>query len=94
MPDLAKDYLSMSKDPHFDIAFKGGRVDGHYQYGLCNGSLDGEVVRGGHDGAGLEIRFSFEGMDEMDEESGYGEGVFSDDDRTLTGKLHYHMSDD
>lgn len=31
--------------------------------------------------------------DEMEEENGYGGAVFSEDDKTLTGKLHVHMGD-
>jgi hypothetical protein len=92
MPDLTEDYLLESKNPHFNLTFKGKRVDGHFQYGLCEGELDGEVVE--KDGNSLEIRFSFEGLDEMDEGNGYGEAVFSEDNKTLTGKLHYHHADD
>lgn len=94
MPDLSEDYLSESKDPHLRLTFyRRGRVSGHYQYGLCQGELDGEVVVES-EGKPLEIRFSFEGSDEMDEVNGYGEAVISDDNKTLTGKLHYHLGDD
>lgn len=91
MPDLTEDYLSESKDPHMRLAFRGKRVSGHFEYGLSNGELDGEVIES--EGRPLEIRFSFEGFDEMDEENGYGEAVLSDDNKTLTGKLHYHLGD-
>lgn len=94
MPDLTEDYLSESKDPHLRLAFsRRGMVSGHYQYGLCQGELDGEVVVGG-EGDPVEIRFSFEGLDEMEQVNGYGVAVFSDDDKALTGKLHYHLGDD
>lgn len=94
MPDLSEDYLSQSKDPHIMItAYKRGRVSGHYQYGLCEGELDGEVVAES-EGKPLEIRFSFEGSDEMEQVNGYGVATLSDDNKTLTGKLHYHMGDD
>lgn len=94
MPDLDEDYLMESKNPHLNLTFRGRSVSGHYEYGLCQGELDGEVIEKGEDGKGLEIRFSFEGSDEMDEVNGYGEAVFSDDNKTLIGKFHYHFGDD
>ncbi len=94
MPDFDDDYLSES-DPHFELNFRGKLVDGHFQYGLCNGDLDGEVITS--EGRPVEIRFSFEGLDEGDSwprsENGYGEAVLSDDNKTLTGKLHIHLGD-
>src|SRR5260370_40354954 len=92
MPDLSEDYLAYSKNPHMRLSFRGERVSGHYEYGLCNGELDGEVIKSV--GRPLEIRFSFEGLDEMEQVNGYGEATISDDDKTLTGKLHYHLGDD
>jgi len=95
MPDFADDYLSESKDPHIRLALRGKRVTGHYEYGLCNGEIDGEVIE--NEGGTLEIRFSFEGLDTGDAtprpENGYGDAFFSEDDKTLTGKLHVHMGD-
>ena len=94
MPDLTEDYLSESKDPHIKITvYKRGDVSGRYQYGLCEGEIDGEVVAG-TEGKPPGIRFSFEGLDEMEQVSGYGVATLSDDNKTLTGKLHYHMGDD
>ena len=92
MPDLTDDYLAESKDPHMRLTFSGKNVSGHFEYGLSNGELDGEVIES--EGRPLEIRFSFEGSDEMDEANGYGVAVLSDDNKTLTGKLHYHLGDD
>jgi hypothetical protein len=93
MPDLTEDYLAESKDPHMVLTFRGRgkNVRGHFEYGLSDGELDGEVIQ--VEGRPLEIRFSFEGSDEMDEVNGYGEAVLSDDNKTLTGKLHYHLGD-
>jgi hypothetical protein len=91
MPDLTEDYLSESKDPHMRLTFRGKNITGHYEYGLSNGQLDGEVIE--TEGRPLEIRFSFEGFDEMEEDHGYGEVVLSDDDKTLSGKLHCHLGD-
>ena len=94
MPDLTEDYLSESKDPHLRLDFhRRGNVSGHYEYGLCQGELDGEVVVES-EGKPMEIRFSFEGSDEMEQVNGYGVAVLSEDDKTLTGKLHYHLGDD
>ncbi len=94
MPDLTEDYLAESKDPHMRLTFsRRGRVSGHYQYGLCQGELDGEVIAE-REGMPLEMRFSFEGLDEMEQVNGYGVAVLSDDGKTLTGKLHYHLGDD
>jgi len=91
MPDLSDDYLSLSKDPNMILTLTRRSVSGHYQYGLCDGELEGEVIES--EGRPLEIRFSFEGVDENDDEHGYGEAIFSDDDKTLTGKLHIHAGD-
>lgn len=94
MPDFDDDYLSES-DPHIELNFRGKSVDGHFQYGICNGELDGEVVN--REEGRVQIRFSFEGLDEGDSwprpESGYGEAVFSEDNKMLAGKLHYHFGD-
>jgi hypothetical protein len=92
MPDFTDDYLRESKEPHIELTFREDHVDGRYEFGLNSGELDGEVIRG--EGRPLEIRFSFEGVDEMDTVHGYGEAVISDDNETLTGKLHYHAGDD
>ena len=92
MPDLTKDYLAESKDPHIMLAVSGEHVSGHFEYGLSNGELDGDVIES--QGDSLEIRFSFEGSDEMDEDSGYGEAVISEDGKTLTGTFHVHLGDD
>ena len=92
MPDLTEDYLAESKDPHMMLTVRGKRVSGHFEYGLSNGQLDGNVIES--EGKPLEIRFSFEGFDEMDEDGGYGEAVLSEDNKTLTGTLHVHLGDD
>jgi hypothetical protein len=82
MPDLTGDYLAESKDPHMMLTVRGKRVSGHFEYGLSNGELDGNVIES--EGKPLEIRFSFEGFDEMDEDSGYGEAVLSQDNNRVT----------
>lgn len=92
MPDLTDDYLTESKDPHMMLIVRGKRVSGHFEYGLSNGDLDGNVIES--EGKPLEVRFSFEGFDEMDEDSGYGEAVLLEDNKTLTGTLHVHLGDD
>lgn len=93
MPDFTEDYLAESKDPHIMLTVQGKRVRGHFEHGLSNGELDGDVIIES-EGRPLEIRFSFEGFDEMNEESGYGEAVLSEGNKTLTGTLHVHLGDD
>ena len=92
MPDLSEDYLAHSKNPRMRLSFRGKRVSGHFEYGLCDGELDGEVIES--EDRSPEIRFSFEGLDENEQVNGYGEATLSDDGKTLTGKLHYHLGDD
>jgi hypothetical protein len=74
------------------LTFRHKSVSGHYEFRLSKDELDGKVIES--EGRSLEIRFSFVGFDEMDEDHGYGEAVLSDDDKTLTGKLFYHLRDD
>ena len=92
MPDLTEEYLAESKDPHMLLTVRGKSVSRHFEYGLSNGELDGNVIES--EGKPLEIRFSFEGFDEMDEDSGYGEAFLSENNKTLTGTLHVHRGDD
>lgn len=42
----------------------------------------------------MEVRFSPEGQDEMEQVDGYGIAALSDDGKTLTGKPEYHLGDD
>ena len=85
-PDFDDDYLSMEVAPYVRLSQEGNRVEGEYHLGLQTGDLDGRLE--GND----RIRFTFEGMDEMDEEHGAGTAMLTGDHMTFT--LMYHMGDD
>src|SRR3989442_11949373 len=85
-PDFDDDYLSMEVAPYVRLRQEGNRVEGEYQLGLQTGDLDGLLE--GND----RIRFTFEGMDELDEVHGAGTTIVKDGLMTFT--LMYHMGDD
>ena len=85
-PDFDDDYLTMEVAPYVRLRQEGNRVEGEYQLGLQAGDLDGRLE--GND----RIRFTFEGMDEMDEVHGAGTATVKDGLITFT--LMYHMGDD
>ena len=88
--DLVDDYLGLMPDPHllFEVKSK-NEVTGTYQFGTQDGCIDGHFEK---DKGNLQLIFSFEGSDEMDQVSGYGTVIFESID-TLLLKMHYHMGD-
>jgi hypothetical protein len=100
LPDLTDDYLAETRNPHVNLTVKKRdlSIQGDYQFGLQSGVMDGEVVQEERRTEGgvvktVRILFSFEGNDEMDEVHGYGDAILSEDERTLTGRMHYHYGD-
>ena len=90
-PDMVKDYLDTTPDPHIQINIrKDNEVEGSYQFATQEGNIDGrlELDNGGY----LRLEFSFEGSDEMDEVSGCGTATLANLE-TLILKMHYHMGD-
>ena len=59
-PDFDDDYLHEEGEPYVRLQQRGSRVEGEYHIGLQSGGIDGRLQ------GENRIRFSFEGMDEMD----------------------------
>jgi hypothetical protein len=76
-PDFDDDYLRMETIPYVELERDEDEVKGDFQVGLIVGSLWGVV-------AGDRVRFSFEGMDEMDPVNGAGTIVGEDEQITFT----------
>jgi hypothetical protein len=90
--DLVDDYLGLMPDPHLLIEVKSNNeVTGNYQFGTQDGCIDGHFEEDKEEN--LQLIFSFEGSDEMDQVSGYGTAIFESIDDTLLLKMHYHMGD-
>ena len=84
-PDFDDDYLQEEGEPYVQLKQKGDRVEGVYHIGLQSGGIDGRLQ------GENQMRFSFEGMDEMDEVN--GSGIATVDGDRLTFVLEYHMGD-
>ncbi len=65
-PDFDKDYLEIEVNPYVTIGRGRKTVNGEFQIGLLTGNIDGWFE-------GESLRFTFEGMDEMDQMHGAGE---------------------
>ncbi len=91
MPDLADDYLELTPDPHVTLKVRArGEIDGEYEFGAQNGTIDGRLERL-TDGR-VRLSFTFEGNDELDPVHGYGEATLIDEN-TLDGYMRYHQGD-
>jgi hypothetical protein len=85
-PDFDDDYLGMEVEPYVEFQQTEKRVRGKYQVGLQSGTIDGRLQQAN------EMRFSFEGMDEMDEVNGAGTATLTGDHVSFT--LEYHLGDE
>ena len=85
-PDFDDSYLHMERPAYVTFQYEGGRIGGEFQVGLQTGYIDGRERPDG------SVRFTFEGMDEMDEMHGAGTATIEDDQLVLT--LMYHGGDE
>ena len=81
-----EDFLDMEVTAHITFQREGM---GEFQFGLVHGWLDCRF--GKRDGNPL-VEFSWAGQDEMDDASGRGWAVLTDDE--LKGRLFIHNGDD
>jgi hypothetical protein len=84
-PDLDKDYLEMEGKPFVRIGSRRKAVDGEFRIGLLTGNLDGWYE-------GELLRFTLEGMDEMDPVHGAGTAELEGD--RLVFVLRFHGGDE
>src|SRR3972149_342906 len=81
-PDLDEDYLGMEGKPYVIIGPGRKTVDGEFRIGLLSGGIDGWY-------AGEVLRFTFDGLDEMD--SVHGAGRADLEGSRLVFVLRFHL---
>jgi len=83
-PDLDEDYLGMEGKPYVIIGPGRKTVDGEFRIGLLSGGIDGWYE-------GEVLRFTFDGLDEMD--SVHGAGRADLEGSRLVFVLRFHLGE-
>ena len=81
-PDFDDEYLSMETTPCVVLDQEDHEITGDFHIGLISGSLSGVIE-------GDRVRFSFDGMDEMDPANGAGTITIQGETMTFTLEFHY-----
>lgn len=77
------EFIDMLEPGYFRFDADGG---GQFVFGAVQGGLDCRHAQ-------ASLRFTWAGIDEMDEASGDGEAQLADD-ATLTGAIRFHLGDE
>jgi hypothetical protein len=83
-PDFDDEYLGMETTPYVVLDQGDHEITGDFHIGLISGSLSGVIE-------GDRVRFSFDGMDEMDPAN--GAGTITIQGETMTFTLEFHHGD-